>query len=222
MDMSTKKAPYSPHEAAQQMLDNMQPEPSLHHRLRPRSAERLSAERLSANIGSCVQISPCKRFNCTKKNQMNDKQEIDESTAANRAKLNTENKLDQHRGRSRIRSQSRPRTASCTTLKRRIHSPIALAGRTYRKDPACLAGMSGPAQSASSRQSSEHPSIGFRTSRPPGVCRFSHEDYKHFQIIGWLEGDVVGNEVIVSSVLTPLQHLTMTGEISSFADQVCL
>jgi hypothetical protein len=180
MSVFQSRSPYPLDKAGPQLRNGGKPESSLQHYLRPRSAERISAGKLSANVGSHIGTPPFQFLNCIKKDQINSRQNTGQSTPTNWVKPN------QHRGRARIRSQSRARTVSPTTSKSRIHSPVSLEEVTHWKSPVRMISAESAACRTSLQHSSEHSPAGLVTSMPPTVCRFSHEDYKHVQFIEWL------------------------------------
>jgi hypothetical protein len=188
MNISTQKATHSPKERALKMLDSTEPETSLYCCVRSRSVERLPIEKLSENVGSCVLKPPSQLLNCKKSYQTNEQQDNNGSSPGLMVNLTIENKLNQHRGRPQIRSRSRARTVSGTTSKSRIQSPITSSGLTYKKRPVSLVAVDCPTQRPSIKQSSEHNSTGLIPSSPSALCRFNYEDYKHVQVVGWLEG----------------------------------
>jgi hypothetical protein len=127
------------------------------------------------------------------------------------ASTTTEDKLAQHSGPSRTRHQLRLGTVSHPTSKSRLHSPVALSGLTY-----------GAAKSASSEQSSRTKSAEIVAPRPRTACRFSYEDYKHTQIMGWLERGG-GKEVNTIFFIPNLSsRLTVKADISSLGDKAGL
>jgi hypothetical protein len=99
--------------------------------------------------------------------------------------LVAEDKLDEHRGRSPTRHQARRGRVPHSSSKSRLR---AWAGLTYGKSPAIFLGMKGPAKSTLSQERSGTNSAAPVSPRPRATCKFSREDYKHSQIIGWLEG----------------------------------
>jgi hypothetical protein len=177
------------------MLGNTEPKPSPQDRAHPRSGEGVSSNKAPANGSPCLSIPPFQLFDCSKKEQVDVQIGANGLTPTNWVSVSTEDDVAQHRGRSRMRHHRRSRTVSHTTSKSRIRSPPALAGLGYDTSPVGFLGVDGTVQSASSQPSSHKSSAGFVAPRPRAASRFSYEDYKHTQIMGWLEGRVIGKEV---------------------------
>lgn len=187
MNISIQNVTHSPKEKAQKKLDSAEPETSLYCCVRSRSIERLPLEKFSENVGSCVLKPPSQLLNCNESYQMNEQQDNKGSSPGSMVNLTIDNKLNQHRGRPRIRSRSRARTVSGTNSKSRIQSPIALSDLTYKKRPVSLMAVDCPIQRPSVKQSSKRHSTGLIPSSSSALCRFNYEDYKHVQIVGWLK-----------------------------------
>lgn len=103
----------------------------------------------------------------------------------------TGDKLDQRRSRSHIRSQSHTRIRSHTNSRNRVHSPAAPAVLKCRKDLESFLGTEVAAQNTPLQQPSQRDCDATFNPGPRIACKFSYEDYKHSQTIGWLEGEVV-------------------------------
>jgi hypothetical protein len=187
-------------ERAEQILDKTDSKLSPKDWAHSRSGESLSSKKVPANESSCLAITPLELFDCAQKDQVDVQIDENGSTPTNWIGVSTEGDIARHRGRSRIRHQRRSGTASYATSKSRIRSPGALAGLKYGTSPVGLLGVGGTVQSASYQQSSDTNSAAFVILRPRAACKFSYEDYKHTQIMGWLERGAMGKEVIITYV----------------------
>jgi hypothetical protein len=211
MDTSSPNNQHTTERTSQRMLSGTEPNPSNKDWPRPVLRESLPSDKTSVNVNLWLRRSPPQLAGYTETDHYDSQIDANCSKQTSLASTTTEDKLAQHSGPSRTRHQLRLGTVSHPTSKSRLHSPVALSGLTY-----------GAAKSASSEQSSRTKSAEIVAPRPRTACRFSYEDYKHTQIMGWLERGG-GKEVNTIFFIPNLSsRLTVKADISSLGDKAGL
>lgn len=185
---------------SQRTLNSMEPGPSPKGWALPLLGERLPCKNISANPSPRLMTPTPQLAECAKTDYYEGQVDANGSRQTRMASPSTEDKPAQHRGRSRTRHHSRLVTMSHTPSRARLCSPAALAGLKY-----------GKVQCTSSQQPSAASSAGLVSSR------FSYEDYKHAQVMGWLEEGLERKQV--GETLVPIlpSLLTVAEEVSRLA-----
>lgn len=168
----------------QPSLKNTEPSPSSESWVRPLSGEGLLSNNMPAKKGPRLPTPSSQGIDSTEKDENVVEIYSNGLTPTSWVSLVTEDELGQHRGRSPTRHQARRRRVPHSSSKSRLR---AWAGLTYGKSPAIFLGVESPAKRTSSQECSRTNSSGPVSPRPRAACKFSREDYKHSQIIGWLE-----------------------------------
>ena len=168
----------------QPSLKITEPSPSPESRVRPLSGEGLLSNNMPAKRGPRLPTPSSQVVDSTEKDENLVEIYSNGLTPTTWVSLVTEDELGQHRGRSPTRHQARRGRVPHSSSKSRLR---AWAGLTYGKSPAIFLGVDGPAKRTSSQECSRTTSSGPVSPRPRAACKFSREDYKHSQIIGWLE-----------------------------------
>ncbi len=177
--------------------------------------ERLPSDQLPANTRPYLPTPTAQLVERAGDDHHDDETGARGSKPTIRVSLSTEDKLAQHRGRSRTPHQSYPETVSHRTSTSPLPGPVAQARLKYDRSPVRRPDANDALQHAPSRPLPGTNAADFLAPRARVACRFSYEDYKHTQVMGWLERDVVGKEVIKGLVPTPLSSLTVTTEMST-------
>lgn len=170
----------------QPSLKNTELGPSSECWAHPLPGEGLLSSKMPAKRGSHLPLPSSQLIDSTKGDENLVEVYSNGLTPTSWVGLVVEDELDEHRGRSPTPHQARrgrvPHSSSRSRL--RIWS-----GLTYGKSPAIFLGVEGPAKSTSSQERSGTNPAGPVSLRPRAACKFSREDYKHSQIVGWLERD---------------------------------
>jgi len=169
----------------QPSLKNTELSPSSESWVRPLSGEGLLSNNMPAKRGPRLPTPSSQLIDSTEKDQNLVGIYSNGLKPTGWVSLVTEDEPDQHRGRSPTRHQERRGRVPHPSSKSRLR---AWAGLTYGKSPAIFLGVESPAKRTSSRECSRTNSSGRVSPRPRAACKFSREDYKHSQIIGWLDG----------------------------------
>ena len=167
-------------------LKTTEPSPSSESWPRPLSGEGLLSGNMPAKRGPRLPMPSSPLIHSMKTDENLVEMYSNGLTPTGWVSLVTEDELDQHRGRSPTRHQARRGRVPHSSSKSRLR---AWAGLTYGKSPAIFLGVESPAKRTSSQECSRTNSAGPMSPRPRAACKFSREDYKHSQIIGWLERD---------------------------------
>src|SRR5256885_7098188 len=168
------------------------------HQTRPLSEECSLSKKISANNSALPPAAPPPPSQpiTSNRSQQNGPIHTNGSTLTSRASLDTEDNLNPHRGRSPGRRQRSVEKLPRTTSRNRGNG--------------------------SAHESCGTESATFVSSPPHEPCRFSYEDYKHIQIMGWLEEGAAGKEVTNDSASIPALRLTMAAKMSNWAHEAAL
>jgi hypothetical protein len=193
-----------------------QPSSSLNGWASPLSREYLLSNDIPTNTSQCLPKPMPRVVECAEADHNTSEHGVKGSKPTIRVGVSTEDKPVQHTGPSRVRYQSPSRTIPHNTSQARTPSPVAQTGRNHATGPVCLL-RAHVLPCASSKQSSRTNAAPSAGPRSYVGCRFSYEDYKHAQVVEWLERDVTGKEVIKSLVLTAFSQLTVTADMTNLA-----
>jgi hypothetical protein len=160
------------------------PSSSLMGRASPLSREHLQPNKLPTSTSRRLPTPTLQSVECAEGDHHQSENGVKGSQPTMRAGVRMEDKLAQHRAPSRTRHQSPSKTVLHHISQARTPSPVAQTGLKYGTSPICLL----HAHDAHSAQQSSRMNVApSASSRPHVGCRFSYEDYKHSQVVEWLE-----------------------------------
>jgi hypothetical protein len=160
------------------------PSSSLMGRASPLSREHLQPNKLPTSTSQRLPTPTPQSVECAEDDHYQSENGVKGSQPTIRAGVRTEDKLGQHRGPSRTRHQSLSKSVLHHIAQARTPSPAAQTGPKYATSPICLLHAHDAHSAQQSSRMNVAPSAG---SRPHVGCRFSYEDYKHSQVVEWLE-----------------------------------
>ena len=164
-----------------------QPNPSLQGWPNPFSPEHLPSNAISANANQYLSKPTGQFVERAGADHHSPEDGVKRPMPTVPVRLSADDKPTRHRESSRRRHESPSKTIFHCISHVRTPSPVAQAGLSSSASRICTMHAHDTLPGASSQQTSRTNAASSNGPRPHLTCRFSHEDYKHIQVMEWLE-----------------------------------